>query len=84
MISLENESFNRIGRGMISKRGCESIGNECTFDFKSKLKYNSQSKLLKWSKGGGEGKMLPNCIYNSYHITLAFAHAYVSRYTNKY
>ena len=68
---------------MISKRGWESIGNECTFDFKSKLKYNSQSKLLKWSKGGEE-KCLTKCIYNCYHITLAFAHAYVSRYTNKY
>ena len=49
---------------MISKRGWESIGNECTFDFKSKLKYNSQLKLLKWSKGGGR----KNATLNVYTI----------------
>ena len=44
---------------MFSKRGWESIGSACTFDFESEFKQNSQLKPLKWSKCvGGGGKML--------------------------
>ena len=72
------------------KRGRESIRSECTFDFEYKVKLNSQSKPLKWQKKiknwgwGGTNATLNVYLSKCHNITLVFAHAYVSRYTNKY
>ena len=59
---------------MFSKRGWESIGSACTFDFESEFKQNSQVKPLKWSMCvWGEEKCYSKCIYNYHHITKVFA-----------